>query len=221
MLTRVWDQGIKPAFEYMKAELFPRVTELTQRLAAVWQEKVVPALERAGIQLEGDFIPALGDFLVYAIGLVITNIEYFIDVLEWLEPAIVSVIDAVAWVIDLFTEWRRVTADLMRSISNLSLPPWLTPGSPTPLELGVRGINDAMDEMARKQLPSLSRGFGIANPLQPAVAGAGAAGGGGGELIRLEVPVILDGREVGYGAIEGTLEALRQRGKTAGGDAQG
>ena len=33
------------------------------------------------------------------------------------------------------------------SLANLVLPDWLMPGSPTPLELGLRGINSAMKDM--------------------------------------------------------------------------
>ena len=33
------------------------------------------------------------------------------------------------------------------TLRNLKLPDWLTPGSPTPLEMGIHGINDALGDL--------------------------------------------------------------------------
>jgi len=42
---------------------------------------------------------------------------------------------------------------LISWFSQLSIPSWLTPGSPTPLELGLKGINKQLDLAGRSILP--------------------------------------------------------------------
>ena len=71
--------------------------------------------------------------------------------------------------VDAFAQaWRQMITDkviptpdltqlfqLIQALSQLDLPPWLTPGSPTPLENAVRGISDAMHQLALTELPTL------------------------------------------------------------------
>lgn len=44
---------------------------------------------------------------------------------------------------------------LIQALSQLKLPDWLTPGSPTPLENAVRGISSAIKHLAGSELPTL------------------------------------------------------------------
>jgi hypothetical protein len=62
--------------------------------------------------------------------------------------------------------------------------------------------------------PLSGRGVTRVNPGSGLVRAAGGIGGGGASspVMRIVVPVMLDGVEVGRGAVEGTLEALQQRG---------
>ncbi len=83
----------------------------------------------------------------------------------------------------------RFVRGLARTIGRLKLPDWLIPGSPTPLELGLRGITKAF-----KDARQIAHGFAIpdaalaARPLQPALAGAAA----GGVVINLNGAVLGD-----------------------------
>jgi len=58
--------------------------------------------------------------------------------------------------------------ELVKKIEKLKLPKWLTPGSPTPLELGLRGITDSLKDTDRvmdrmgKTLSSRDMGFASA-----------------------------------------------------------
>lgn len=45
--------------------------------------------------------------------------------------------------------------DLMGQLSLIQLPDWLTPGSPTPLEIGLRGITNAVRQLSTTALPPL------------------------------------------------------------------
>jgi len=66
---------------------------------------------------------------------------------------LVSAIEAAVGMI----EWFR---GAWESLTNIRLPDWLTPGSPTPFELGIRGITDAMTDLATLGVPTLETAFG-------------------------------------------------------------
>jgi hypothetical protein len=55
-----------------------------------------------------------------------------------------------------------------------ALPSWMRPGSPTPLEIGLRGIGDAMADLANFQLPALTTSL----EMLPVSAEGVAAGNG-------------------------------------------
>lgn len=48
---------------------------------------------------------------------------------------------------------------LVSSLASIVLPDALTPGSPTPFEIGLRGIGDAMDALSSKSLPEFNAGL--------------------------------------------------------------
>ena len=58
--------------------------------------------------------------------------------------------------VESLVEWFK---NLGETFSNLELPDWLVPGSPTPLELGIRGINDAVQLLSRTSIPQLNAGL--------------------------------------------------------------
>jgi len=81
------------------------------------------------------------------------------DVAKWLgeklAPAFEGISDAVSGVLD----WMHKLAD---GIRNLELPDWLTPGSPTPFEIGLLGISDALKKVANSSLPGLDANLNMA-----------------------------------------------------------
>lgn len=63
--------------------------------------------------------------------------------------------------------FNRAIQDLQNTLSNLRPPSIFTPGSPTPFEMGLRGINDAMTQINRTGLPGIGADAGV----QAALAG--------------------------------------------------
>jgi len=53
-------------------------------------------------------------------------------------------------------EWFKGAWD---TLGNIQLPDWLTPGSPTPFELGLRGITEAMTDLNNMGMPQLKTAF--------------------------------------------------------------
>ena len=99
---------------------------------------------------------------------------------KWLEVAIPTAIDAVStaftWLKDnILTPVKdafKAVGDaisgvitwfgnLATAIGNIRLPDWLTPGSPTPFEMGIRGISDAVRGLAEVRLPKLQEEFDL------------------------------------------------------------
>lgn len=76
-----------------------------------------------------------------------------------------------SWVDRVQLGWDRLMITMGQ---NPNLPPALTPGSPTPFEIGLHGIANAINSM-----PPLSRGFGGSVPM--------AVGGGGSSTINVNI----------------------------------
>jgi hypothetical protein len=64
------------------------------------------------------------------------------------------------WIGKMITAWQQMVTTLSQ---NIQIPDWLTPGSPTPFEMGLRGITSAI-----KQMPPIGGGM--------VASGAGAGG---------------------------------------------
>lgn len=137
----------------------------------------------------GDAVGRLGEGaqdLAEAFGLVNENAEAFDPIMATLNALItasLSPIEGLTFLIDtLATNFRNAAtavkgmvdwvSSLGSGLSGLddNLPDWLRPGSPTPLELGILGITDAMNKM-----PDFSSSFGLNTPSFPALAGAGVS----------------------------------------------
>lgn len=142
------------------APLLATILPVLVQLFGVILELLIPIIEliATGLIIQMDALSKIIETYV------IPAIQKFSD---WIDnkvvPAINGIRDAIAPVID----WVRNLAD---SLSNITLPDWMTPGSPTPLELGLRGISSAMG-----QLDSIAGGMSLSPVLAGTAAGAGTA----------------------------------------------
>ena len=138
-------------------KLLPVVTPLITQMAAFaadvlpkvvqWvADKLIPALVKMGRWIGENLIP----FLERA------RIGF---------DAIVGVVQAIIIIIGQFI-------DKLKVLNVIRLPSWLTPGSATPFELGLRGISDALSQVSGVELPKF----------QTSLEFAGAPAGGGGAI---------------------------------------
>lgn len=86
--------------------------------------------------------------------------------------AINSIKSAIDTVIFTFTRMRNAANNAINAI-----PDWLVPGSPTPFEVGLKGINQAAKDI------NLSMGLGMGERKPMAMAGGGAMGAAGRSII--------------------------------------
>jgi hypothetical protein len=168
-LSAIWTNVLLPALQavwsFLQTYIFPLLQAIgkfisavfslyLRALAALWQNILLPALKQVYQYLKDNVFPLfqkLGDFISKTFQPVISALSTFLS--NKLAPAFKAIADAVKGVI----QWIATLAD---RLNNLELPAWLTPGSPTPWEIGLLGINDAMAEL-NKQLPTLAAGLNL------------------------------------------------------------
>jgi hypothetical protein len=177
-LANYWTNTLQPAimavWSWLSTVLFPflaSVAELisavvgkaVEALAGLWEKVLYPAIEKVWKFLYDTFNPiiqTLADLFNKTLG----------PAIQWVQDNVLSklagVFDGISDAIQRATGW---IGDLAGQIRNLSLPDWLTPGSPTPFEVGLRGIGNALEDVALRQLPAFSYGLN-----SPALSGAGA-----------------------------------------------
>ena len=167
-LQIVWNwitSNIFPLFQAL-GDLLSAVVGLAVRaLAGLWQNVLLPALQTVANFISGKLSPvfqAISDFLGKVFAPVLSVVSGWIDKVKaafnGLSNAIQSVI---SWI-----------ENLAAQINNLQLPDWLTPGSPTPFELGLRGINKELKSLSGMSLPEFQAALDIAQPTSGALGAA-------------------------------------------------
>ncbi len=156
VLTDVWEIVLLPAltvvWEFVRDRLIPFLSSLAElvgailykaaeALAGLWQNVLAPALE------------IVWNWLKKVAAAISETLQ---PVLEWLrDKALPPLERAIGRISDAFGTAADMVSGLADRIRNLSLPDWLTPGSPTPLEIGLRGIAAAMGDLSRVAMPRL------------------------------------------------------------------
>jgi TP901 family phage tail tape measure protein len=146
-LATLWENTLKPAleivWEFIENSLFPLLSSLWEllsvsistaltALAGLWENVFKPALEAVWKFISEDFNPVL--------------------------EAMKDFFDDIADAIDVVIGW---IGQLVNKIRDIDLPDWMTPGSPTPLELGLRGMADAMRDISEIELPRMATSFNM------------------------------------------------------------
>lgn len=183
-LASIWNTLLYPAIlivgGYIESTVMPLLSALGDLIGAVlnvaltamagiWENVIAPAVDKAATAFNTKIKPALES---------VANVVL---------PALQGALDGVGNTIGTVIGWIESMAEKLKS---LSLPDWMTPGSPTPWEIGLRGIADALGDVSNAQLPQLGAGMG--GLPTPALAGAGAMAGGGEISINFNGNMTLD-----------------------------
>lgn len=87
-------------------------------------------------------------------------------------------------IIKVFQSIKNAITSVIETIQNLAkklldivLPDWLKPGSPTPFEIGLVGIDKAMRQLASSSLPKFNAELGLTSTIGQPLVGAVGAGG--------------------------------------------
>lgn len=108
---------------------------------------------------------------------------------QWVDTKINNILDPFRRLKDKIGELRDMVGNLGKAFLDFVLPDVLTPGSPTPFETGLVGINRALDKLSGASLPRFNAQIsGAAGAGVPALAGVAAGGGAaGGPMINVTI----------------------------------
>lgn len=178
-LTEQWNilvANLQIVWAWIQANLIPLFQALGNLLSAVvglavrvlaglWQNVLLPALQAVGSFISEKLTPvfqAISDFLGKVFAPVLEAVKGWIDSVKGTFDGLASVIQSViGWI-----------QNLANSINNLNLPDWLTPGSPTPFELGLRGIGRELKNLSNMSLPEFEAALNVAQPTSGAFGAA-------------------------------------------------
>ena len=158
--------GFKEIMQHLKDHLGPVIDELIGAFKEVF--------EALGLNTEGtDLLSLAIDGMKLGIDLAAVVLIGIAEVVRDVAAALKTLRDAISWVVDKWNDMKQAAQDAINAI-----PDWLVPGSPTPLELGLRGIGDALGEIDMS-------GLGVSG-----VAPIGAGSGGGTTVILNYSPAV-------------------------------
>jgi hypothetical protein len=163
------DKNLVPLFKAI-VELFNvGLTLALTALAGLWENVLQPALETVWKFITDKLMPIFEDvrkFIEDTLGPVIQGL------VDGAIGALKGAFDGISGAISSVIGWIE---DMIEALNNVTLPSWLTPGSPTPFEKGLRGIADAM-----RSLDSVMGGSPLLNmprlELAPVTAAEGMSG---------------------------------------------
>lgn len=140
-LSDLWRNSLQPAIEAIWHFLSVDMLPIWEALAELFEARVGKQLTAMQGLWENVLKPALEDVWQFLEANVIPIFEGWVASMGGVSGIIQGIADAIG--------------RLAERARNLQLPDWLIPGSPTPFELGIRGIADAMGELNRLQGPGL------------------------------------------------------------------
>jgi hypothetical protein len=176
-LADMWQNTLLPAMQlvwkFLEDTLFPLLQAIGNFIGAVfnlalrimaglWQNILLPALQAVWKVFNDDILPILqtvGGYIASTFQPVLEKLGSFLK--NTLVPAWNAISTAIGKIIDFLKE-------MADRINNLQLPWWLTPHSPTPFEVGLVGVGEAMQKL-NAQMSVMVGGLNQTN-----FAGAGA-----------------------------------------------
>lgn len=217
-----------PVLASLAEVYFVAVTKSIQNMVAVWNTVLFPALQTVANWIKTYLMPvfqALSNFFDAVLGLalrvlagvwenmLLPAMRKVWDFLKnYLQPAFQFINNNVF--VPFENGLKEVAAMLIRakdkinelasSLNNVRLPSWLQPGSPTPFELGLRGIAGALTQVAGAAMPALTSALSISPSVtpttMPVLGGRVAlpmttAGGNGGVTVNVQTGDINNGMD--------------------------
>jgi len=188
LLYKAWTEnwgGIREKVAAAIAYIRPLFQQFISNLVSLWQNVLLPAIQKVWAWMNSTLFPflkALGTFLGAVFSLTLKSLAAIWqnvlwpaikNFIEWADKHIMPILRPIAeffrnnlagaidWVTDAIkgaTDWLNKMAEKLRK---MTLPDWMTPGSPTPWEIGLVGVNDALRQVANIGLPGLSANLGM------------------------------------------------------------
>jgi hypothetical protein len=172
-------------------EAWNTLQELWAEVEQLWTRTLKPALDRLtqSLGLGSAETSSFGEIVGTLAGLLLEiQLEGLINLITGAVTALTTAVNAIKSAME---AWKSIINSVKSALDGLDVPSWLKPGSPTPLELGIRGINEALQELN--------------------VTGSLSFGGKGGGGAMILAPIFLDPREYRLAGGEIDYAALGRR----------
>jgi phage-related protein len=188
ILAILFTQVITAVLPLIQMILPPLAVLFTSLIQAVLPliSAILPLLAHLLVALIGVITPLLQALMPLFVKLVTmlagaiqSAMPYIEQFANWISSKVVPAIDGIGRAIGPVIRW---IGDLASKLASITLPSWLTPGSPTPFEMGLRGISKAARQLAMNELPQMAVGlrFGNLPGQMPLSTVGGLTGGNGG-----------------------------------------
>lgn len=178
--VNIWRTSVLPVIQavwgWMSGTLFPFLQALAnfisavfgvalRAMAGIWQNILLPALTAVFNVVASKLMPifqALASFYRSTLEPILQAIAM------WVGQKVAGAFTSLTTTLQTVTTWLNKVAGML---NGMTLPAWMTPGSPTPWEVGLWGVNDALKAVGKMGLPTLSSAMGAMSA--PAIAGGG------------------------------------------------
>jgi hypothetical protein len=172
-LTKVWEfiqDPLLPILGTLISEGLDMVKGAVEFLVTAW-DTIRPAFETVTGFIADPLLPLLGRLISDGLDKVKAAAKVFADFWNGpLKGAINGVKDAIDNILGFIQ-------DLINKLGEIDLPDFMQPGSPTPWEMGLRGIATAMADVSGNELPKLKREMDALNEPELGLGAAGKLGG--------------------------------------------
>jgi hypothetical protein len=186
-LTDYWNNTLLPAittvWNYFNDHILPilqsvadimniALTLALNALAGLWQNVLQPALKTVWDYINTNVMPifkSIHDYIVDDLG---PKIQWLVD--KVLTPLADAINGGIKKALDWFYSKLQ---DIKTMLASIKLPDWLTPGSPTPFELGLVGIGNALAALNNTSLPQFKANLSFEGAGLPAMAAVTASSG--------------------------------------------
>lgn len=193
-LTEFWENKAKPALTELAAWLKEHVPAAIEKLKGFWENTLLPAMQKVWGFLAEHVLPifqTLNEFIgsvllvvfrvlaAFIVNVAVPNFmklyNLFVDkvlpviqkVANWLNQKLQPAFDGIGKIVKDVMGW---IGDLSEKLQNLDVSKLFKPGSPTPFEMGLRGIQGAMQDLSGRTLPQFSTRLELL-PEVPGVSG--------------------------------------------------
>jgi hypothetical protein len=198
-----WQGTLQPAFQSIYEWMQVNIPLALAALANYWKTVLLPAIQEVWSFIQVNVVPlleVLGKILGFVLTQALNNFanawnvvlkpalqamwEFIQDKImpllkklkkDIVDPLVRSLADGLGKTLQWLT---TMLEDFSEALDNLKVPKLFTPGSPTPFEMGLRGINKELSSIARTSLPSFSvgmAGLGASSSLAAVPATGGTA----------------------------------------------
>lgn len=164
-LSQLWTGTLLPAIQAVWAWISNNIIPLFQAiaglisavlnvaltaLAGIWQNILLPAIQVVSDWITANVLPIFQRIADVVNNSIMPALQPFAN---FLRNVLVAAFQEITREIQTLIGWIN---DMTDAFNNVELPDALTPGSPTPFEIGLKGINEQLKSLADLRLPAVT-----------------------------------------------------------------